>query len=230
MTERPQPFDPYHKWLGISPGERPPTYYRLLGIRDLEEDADVIAHAADRCMAHVRTFQNGPRGKWSQKLLGELSAARICLLNPERKRHYDESLRGKTPSPSAPPPPVADAAPELASSPDRAPTTAAPPAATVVAFEDQALQAPRKSRSSARRRGRKMIGRTVAAILLLMLLAVVVAVGWLMLRSRYGLTNSSSRTPATVSGPMTSAPSAAAANNARSASRLIVRGNPALNS
>ena len=25
-------FDPYHKWLGISPKDQPPHHYRLLGI------------------------------------------------------------------------------------------------------------------------------------------------------------------------------------------------------
>lgn len=26
-------FDPYYKWLGISPDEQPPTLYRLLGVQ-----------------------------------------------------------------------------------------------------------------------------------------------------------------------------------------------------
>src|SRR5262245_52651896 len=35
-------FDPYHKWLGIRPEQRPPTYYQLLGIAPDEKDPEVI--------------------------------------------------------------------------------------------------------------------------------------------------------------------------------------------
>ena len=37
----PADFDAYHKWLGISPRERPPTYYRLLAIDVFEEERAV---------------------------------------------------------------------------------------------------------------------------------------------------------------------------------------------
>ena len=36
-------FDPYHVWLGIPPEEQPPSHYRLLGLRPLEADGDVIS-------------------------------------------------------------------------------------------------------------------------------------------------------------------------------------------
>ena len=52
-------FDAYYKWLGIPPDEQPPNHYRLLAIRLFEPDADVIAGAADRQMAHLRSFQSG---------------------------------------------------------------------------------------------------------------------------------------------------------------------------
>ena len=29
-------FDPYHKWLGISPKDQPPNHYRLLAIDEFE--------------------------------------------------------------------------------------------------------------------------------------------------------------------------------------------------
>lgn len=86
-------FDPYHKWLGIAPSQQPPHHYRLLGIELFEDDAEVIAAAADRQMAHVRTFQSGPHAAWSQRILNELAAARLCLLDPVRKREYDAKLR-----------------------------------------------------------------------------------------------------------------------------------------
>jgi formylglycine-generating enzyme required for sulfatase activity len=58
-----------------------------------EADADVIATAADRQMSHVRTYQSGAHGELSQRLLNELSAARLCLLKPDRKAQYDNDLR-----------------------------------------------------------------------------------------------------------------------------------------
>ena len=86
-------FDPYHVWLGIPPQEQPANHYRLLGISVFESDHDVIDHAADRQMAHVRTFQSGKNGARSQQLLNELAAARVCLLNADKKSAYDDQLR-----------------------------------------------------------------------------------------------------------------------------------------
>lgn len=86
-------FDPYRKWLGIPEWEQPPNHYRLLGINLFEDDPDVIETAADRQMGHIRNYQAGKHSALSQRLLNELSAARICLLNLEKKKAYDEKLR-----------------------------------------------------------------------------------------------------------------------------------------
>ena len=91
----PEVFDPYRKWLGIPPAEQPPSHYRLLGVGAFEDDADTIASAADRQMAHLRTFQTGPHSELSQKLLNELSAARLTLLDTKKKAAYDEQLRAQ---------------------------------------------------------------------------------------------------------------------------------------
>lgn len=88
-------FDPYHKWLGISPKDQPPNHYRLLAIELFENDLDVIEGAADRQMAHVRTFQTGQNSAASQRILNELSAAKLCLLDPKKKAEYDRQLREK---------------------------------------------------------------------------------------------------------------------------------------
>lgn len=88
-----EPFDAYRKWLGIPPKEQPPNHYRLLGIANFEDDPDVIENAATRQIVHVRTFQSGKHSAISQKILNELSSAKICLLNPQRKAAYDEELR-----------------------------------------------------------------------------------------------------------------------------------------
>jgi antitoxin component YwqK of YwqJK toxin-antitoxin module len=89
MAER---FDPYHKWLGIPPEDQPANLYRLLGLKEFEADADVIATAADRQMQHVRNYQSGEYGALSQELLNELSAARVCLLSTQKKAEYDATL------------------------------------------------------------------------------------------------------------------------------------------
>jgi hypothetical protein len=91
-----EPFDPYRKWLGIPPKDQPPHFYRLLGIATFEDDPDVIENAAARQMSHVRTFQTSKQhGAISQRILTELSAAKLCLLTPERKAEYDEQLQAR---------------------------------------------------------------------------------------------------------------------------------------
>ena len=88
-------FDPYLHWLGIRDPQRPPNYYRLLGIELFEADPDIIAGAADRQMAHIRSFQSGPRSAESQRLLNELAMAKVCLLNPTKKEAYDSNLQAE---------------------------------------------------------------------------------------------------------------------------------------
>ena len=88
-------FDPYYKWLGIPPAEQPPHHYRLLGLPPFTDDPDVIENAADQRMAHLRTFQSGKNAQLSQRILNELSNARVVLLNPETKTDYDKRLQEK---------------------------------------------------------------------------------------------------------------------------------------
>lgn len=87
-------FDPYHKWLGIAPDERPVDHYRLLGLARFEPDQQVITTAADQRMAQIRRYQTGPRAAETQRILNELSAAKLCLLNPASRSAYDDMLRG----------------------------------------------------------------------------------------------------------------------------------------
>jgi len=86
-------FDPYHKWLGVAPKDQPPNHYRLLGIDLFESDSDVIDAAANRQMAYLQQRATGKHAAVSQKLLNEIAAARLCLLNPEKKAGYDADLR-----------------------------------------------------------------------------------------------------------------------------------------
>ncbi len=86
-------FDPYYKWLGIAPEDQPPNHYQLLGVRNFESDPDVLGNSADKQMSHLRSFQGGKRAELSQKVLNEVSAARLCLLNADKKKAYDTQLR-----------------------------------------------------------------------------------------------------------------------------------------
>ena len=80
-----QPFDPYHKWLGIKPEEQPPNYYRLLGVSVFESDEDVIDSAAEQRMTFLQACATGDQIALSRKLLNQVSKARVTLLNPEKK-------------------------------------------------------------------------------------------------------------------------------------------------
>jgi hypothetical protein len=86
-------FDPYHKWLGIPPEEQPPTRYRLLGLHDFESDPEVILGAVMRQSAHLKTYQLGQHAALTQELLNEVSAAKVCLLDTQKKAAYDAELR-----------------------------------------------------------------------------------------------------------------------------------------
>ena len=150
-----QTFDPYHKWLGIPPEEQPPNHYRLLAIKDLEADPDVIQAAADQRMAHLRTYQTGRYAEWSQRLLNEVAAAKICLLNEAKKTAYDQRLQESLrPKPPAVQPPEPMAAPD-------------PP--FVIVAE---VKRPRAS-SALRRRRRSPLGALIGAA---MVMSAVVAV------------------------------------------------------
>ncbi len=88
-------FDPYRKWLGIPPEEQPPHYYRLLAISAFESDPDVISNAADGRMSQVKSYQAGPHARLSQQILNQIAAAKVCLLDPQKKAAYDRRLREK---------------------------------------------------------------------------------------------------------------------------------------
>ena len=86
-------MDPYHKWFGIAPFEQPANHYRLLGIRNFESDKDVIDSAAEQRMTYLHTVDEGEDVPVAQRLLNEVSNARLTLLSDEKKRAYDEGLK-----------------------------------------------------------------------------------------------------------------------------------------
>lgn len=101
-------FDPYLQWLGIHDPQRPPNLYLLTGSALFEPDLIAIANAADRQMEQLRYHQAGPHAVEAQRLLQEVIAAKLCLLDPKRKADYDAWLHtqrntASTMSTAAPP-------------------------------------------------------------------------------------------------------------------------------
>jgi hypothetical protein len=94
-------FDPYRKWLGIPEHLRPPTHYQLLGIPPDERDLDVIEAAVLRQSAFVRNFQAGAYAEEATRILNEIAAARLCLIDPKKRAKYDADL-AKRQSPRPP--------------------------------------------------------------------------------------------------------------------------------
>jgi hypothetical protein len=91
----PSEIDPYYMFLGISPKERPIDLYRLLGVDQLESSNEIISMAADRQMGHLQRYESGEHSDQVAKLMSEVSRARLCLLDPEKKAAYDKKIRAK---------------------------------------------------------------------------------------------------------------------------------------
>lgn len=183
MTEQ---FDPYYQWLGIPQEERPINKYRLLALQVFESDEDVIANAADRQMAFIRTFQSGAHSAESQMLLNELSSARVTLLNKQSKAEYDQQLRQtlgaremrSTPPPVPPAPgqalPVPPLDPSSASrqSAPPAPPVVQPPVQKLANFNFSKTDKP-KEKKGRRRSGKSKILKLLALFLVLVVSAIL---------------------------------------------------------
>ena len=144
MSDHESEFDPYHKWLGIVPKDRPPHHYRLLGVEIFEEDLDVIDIHANKQASYLRTCAKGTHSAIAEKLLNEVAAARLCLLDPEKKAEYDARLRAsQAAAASETNPPRALAMPAATNPPAAAPAAGAfLPPSTPPAPVPSALPAP----------------------------------------------------------------------------------------
>jgi len=137
MASESSNFDPYHKWFGIPPDEQPPHHYRLLRIAVFESDPDVIDNAYDTAMAQLKRHEVGEHGDFVEQLGRELLAARRCLLSPEKKSQYDQTLREQL-SPEASP-----------NRPPAARPTSPPPLASTRSAGQQRPEIPTRMASSA---------------------------------------------------------------------------------
>lgn len=92
MTERTDSFDPYEAWLQIPREDQPPSYYRLLGVKEFEQDEAIIDAAAKRRTAYLHPMSSGPNRESVQRLLNEVAKARRTLLSADAKASYDSRL------------------------------------------------------------------------------------------------------------------------------------------
>ena len=86
-------MDPYYEWLGIPPEEQPPNHYRLLGISLLESNPQVIESAANQRMGYLQEL-TGDQSHIddAQRIIGEVSRARLILLDKIKKIAYDKEI------------------------------------------------------------------------------------------------------------------------------------------
>jgi hypothetical protein len=103
-------FDPYYFFLGVPPKEQTPNHYRLLGTELFEPSEEIISAAADRQMGHLQQHESGEHVEAVAGLLGNVSRARLCLLNSEKKAAYDAELKEQL-APTEPDKPVKPAEP-----------------------------------------------------------------------------------------------------------------------
>ncbi|WP_417731884.1 hypothetical protein [Rosistilla oblonga] len=109
-------FDSLQTWFGIPSQEQPANHYRLLGIELFESSVETIDAGFEQRMTYLHGCSTGEHAEQAEKLMNEVSAARLILLNPEKKASYDASLRRSLAAPvvavaAAPVVPAAPAAP-----------------------------------------------------------------------------------------------------------------------
>ena len=89
-------FHPLRDWLGIESPPEQPSYYQLLGLDPQQADGEEIKIAADRALAQVRSHRPGTHAQQWAQLLDELTAAKDCLTDPEKRSQYDANLAAGT--------------------------------------------------------------------------------------------------------------------------------------
>jgi hypothetical protein len=83
-------------WLSIPPGNRPASLYALCGVEDLTDDIEHIRRQATENIKKLRRFAGHPvHGQAASKLLDTVSKAMLALTDRQRKKTYDQRLRGR---------------------------------------------------------------------------------------------------------------------------------------
>ncbi len=90
-----QKLNPYREWFGLDT-TRKPSYYELLGVQNFETEPPVIAEAAECRLQLLEPHKAGPNAELAAKLTREVTGVMNALLNPEKRRQYDDQLRRET--------------------------------------------------------------------------------------------------------------------------------------
>ncbi len=99
---------------------RPLNHYQLLGLREFESDPGKITAAAETSLVRLRTVQPGERRDEWERILDELSVAKLVLSDSARRGQYDGQLRAhKSPRPSSGPANAGSKGPQPATSSGR---------------------------------------------------------------------------------------------------------------
>jgi hypothetical protein len=88
----------YAEVLRLPKGTRSPDLYTLLGLKYFEPDHGTIVRAAMERIALLETCQADPRPAYAsaaEKLAARVREAQLILLDPKRRKRYDQSLIGK---------------------------------------------------------------------------------------------------------------------------------------
>ena len=86
-------FDPYKTWLDIENKTASTTYYKMLGLPELEDNKDRIIAAADKAIRKLRSQKPGEHAAEWSKILDELQEIKALLLDDRKKDAYDDDLR-----------------------------------------------------------------------------------------------------------------------------------------
>lgn len=78
---------------GINLPDTCSNYYELLGLNLFEGDRVLVESKVRALMREARKYQVGQFSAQAEKCLDLLASARACLLDPDQKQKYDESLR-----------------------------------------------------------------------------------------------------------------------------------------
>jgi hypothetical protein len=136
-------FNHYQAWLQVpvAAGETP-TYYKLLGLTEFEEDSQAISKASEKQLSRLLAINpEKHRPQW-QKLINDLAEAQSILSHPQHKTAYDNKLRGVTEPVATKPTATKPAAPKsVAAAPAATASTPAPASPMSAAVPQQATPA-----------------------------------------------------------------------------------------
>ncbi|MEL7496292.1 MAG: hypothetical protein AAFN77_01690 [Planctomycetota bacterium] len=89
-------FNPYQKWLGLSPKTESPNHFQLLQVRPtLSEEREIqraVEMGVQRCLELLARVPPNQHLEIQKRLRSEIETARQTLLDPKQRKQYVEAL------------------------------------------------------------------------------------------------------------------------------------------